>query len=205
VPPRPAETPLVLQRHHLSHLPPLKIDRTILDTRYTAGCSPGHCDATCCRLGVKIDVAHRDLILRHADEVRALMDPEQERDPARWFDDDETVDSDFPSGRCIGTRVQDNRCVFLDRAGRCVLQSATIAAARPGFDLKPFFCTAFPITLLHGTLWVDELCLEGPARCCRPAADGALNVLDVCETELRHVLGDEALEELRIAFKEDQP
>ena len=80
-----------------------------------------------------------------------------------------------------------------------------IAAARPGFDLKPFFCTAFPITLLHGTLWVDELCLEGPARCCRPAADGALSVLDVCDTELRHMLGDEGLEELRLAFKEYEP
>jgi hypothetical protein len=133
------------------------------------------------------------------------MDPEQEQDPARWFDDDETVDSDFPSGRCIGTRVHDDRCVFLDRAGRCVLQTATIGAARPGFDLKPFFCTAFPITLLHGTLWVDELCLEGPARCCRPALDGALNLLEVCESELRHVLGDDGLEELRLGFKEYGP
>jgi hypothetical protein len=86
-----------------------------------------------------------------------------------------------------------------------VLQTATIAAARPGFDLKPFFCTAFPVTLLHGTLWVDELCLEGPARCCRPAADGTLSVLDVCETELRHMLGDEGLEELRLAAKEYLP
>jgi hypothetical protein len=133
------------------------------------------------------------------------MGPDQERDPARWFDDDEAPDSDFPSGRCIGTRVHHDRCVFLDRAGRCVLQSATIAAARPGFDLKPFFCTAFPITILHGTLWVDELCLEGPVRCCRPAPDGTQAVVDVCDGELRHVLGDEGLHELRLSLKEYRP
>jgi Fe-S-cluster containining protein len=200
-PPRPAESPLVLQRHHLSHLPPLKVSWSILETRYPGGCTPGNCDATCCRLGVGVDVADRDHILMHAGLVQAAMDPDQEHDPARWFDDAETADPDFPSGRCVSTRVLDDRCVFLDRAGRCVLQTATIAAARPGFDLKPFFCTAFPITILAGTLWVDELCLEGPARCCRPAADGTLGVLEVCETELRHVLGHEGLGELRVSAR----
>jgi Fe-S-cluster containining protein len=201
-PPRPAESPLVLRRHHLSHLPPLKVSWSVLETRYPAGCSPGNCDASCCRLGVGVDVAHRDRILQHAELVQAVMGPEQERDPVRWFDDQETTDADFPSGRCVSTRVYDGRCVFLDRAGRCVLQTATTAAARPEIDLKPFFCFAFPITLLHGTLWVDELCLEGPAQCCRPAVDGTLSVLEVCETELRHVLGDEGLEELRLSAKE---
>jgi hypothetical protein len=201
-PPRPAESPLILRRHHLSHLPDVKVSWSVLETRYPAGCTPGNCDATCCRLGVGVDVAHRDRILQHADLVRAVMGPEQEHDPTRWFDDAETTDADFPSGRCVSTRVHDDRCVFLDRAGRCVLQTATIAAARPGLDLKPFFCFAFPITLLHGTLWVDELCLEGPARCCRPVSDGPLSVLEVCETELRHMLGEDGLEELRTAAKE---
>jgi hypothetical protein len=144
-----------------------------------------------------VDVAQRDQILAHADLVQRAMDGSQDRDPARWFEDTESADPDFPSGRVVGTRVRDERCVFLDSAQRCVLQTATIAAARPGLDLKPFFCAAFPITIAAGTLWIDELCLEMPAPCCRPTAGGTLGVFDVCEVELRHVLGSEGLGELR--------
>jgi hypothetical protein len=83
-----------------------------------------------------------------------------------------------------------------------VLQTVTIAAAQPGFDLKPFFCTAFPITIASGALWIDEMCLDAAAGCCRPTPGGGLGVLDVCEAELRHVLGNEGLEELRVVTKE---
>jgi hypothetical protein len=195
---RTAESPLVLRRHRLPHLPNLKVNRSVLETRYARGCSPGACDAACCRTGVLVDVAQRDLILAHADLVQRAMDGGQDRDPTRWFEDTEASDLDFPSGRVVGTRVWDDRCVFLDSAQRCVLQTATIAAARPGLDLKPFFCAAFPITIAAGTLWIDELCLEMPAPCCRPTADGTMGVLDVCEAELRHVLGSEGLRELRL-------
>ena len=93
-------------------------------------------------------------------------------------------------------------CVFLDSARRCVLQSVTIAVARPGFDLKPFFCSTFPVTITAGALWIDEMCLDAPARCCRPTLGGVSGVLDVCEAELRHTLGCEGLEELRAVVKE---
>jgi Fe-S-cluster containining protein len=181
------------------------VNRTILETRYTPGCSPGGCDGACCGTGVLVDVAQRDQILAHADLVQRAMDGSQDRDPTRWFEDTETRDPDFPSGRVVGTRVRENRCVFLDSGRRCTLQTATIAATRPGFDLKPFFCTAFPVTITAGTLWIDELCLEMPARCCRPADAGALGVLDVCQAELRHVLGSEGLEELRLLVAEPLP
>ena len=193
----PAEDGLVLRRHRLSHLPELKVHRSVLETRYAPGCSPGACVAACCQMGVGVDVAQRDQILAHAELVQRAMDPGQDRDPARWFEETETVDRDFPSGLAVGTRVRESGCVFLDSARRCALQTATIAAARPGFDLKPFFCTAFPVTIADGTLWIDELCLEMPEHCCRPTPGGTLSVLDVCESELRHVLGGAGLGELR--------
>lgn len=204
-PPRSAESPFVVRRHHLSHLPELTVSWSVLGTRYPPRSSPGNCDATCCRTGVGVDVVQRDEILAHAGLIVEAMDPGQQRDPAQWFEEAETADPDFPSGRCVGTRVHAGWCVFLDAAGRCVLQTVTRAVARPGLDLKPFFCYAFPITIAAGTLWVDELCLEGPADCCRPAADGALGVLDVCEAELRHVLGSEGLGELRRLAAEHPP
>lgn len=200
--PRSAESRVVLRRHHLSHLPDLAVNDGVLETRYAPGSWPGHCDGKCCRSGVKVDVAHRDLILAHADAIRRAMDPGQNRDVSGWFEEKETPDADFPSGRCVGTHVRSDGCVFLDSARRCVLQTVTIAAARPGFDLKPFFCSAFPITITAGALWIDEMCLDAPAGCCRPTSGGALGVLDVCEAELRHVLGNEGLEELRVVAKE---
>ena len=199
--PRSAKRRVVLRRRRPSHLPGLEVNGSIFDTRYLPGSSPGHCDGTCCRSGVKVDVAQRDEILAHADLIRRAMDPGQDQDVGGWFEETEVPDPDFPSGRCVGTQVRSERCIFLDRARRCVLQTVTIAAARPGFDLKPFFCSAFPITIAAGALWIDEMCLDAPGGCCRPTPGGGLGVLDVCETELRHVLGNEGLEELRLAAK----
>ena len=200
--PRATERRVVLRRHQLSHLPGLEVNASIVDTRYAADSSPAHCDGMCCGNGVKLDIALRDQILANADLVRDAMGPEQDADPSGWFEDTEEVDPDFPSGRCVGTQVRPTGCVFLDGARRCVLQTVTITEARPGFNLKPFFCSAFPVTIANGELWIDELCLEAPRRCCRPTPGGTRRVVDVCETELRHVLGNEGLEELRLAAKE---
>ena len=200
--PRSTRSRVALRRHHLSHLADLAIDDTIFDTRYAPGAATRHCDGMCCQSGVKVDVAQRDQILAHADPIRRAMDPGQDKDAASWFEETELLDSDFPSGRCVGTSVRGDGCVFLDSARRCVLQSVTIAVARPGFDLKPFFCSAFPVTITAGALWIDEMCLDAPARCCRPTPGSASGVLDVCEAELRHMLGSEGLEELRAVAKE---
>ena len=200
--PRSAESRVVLRRHRLSHLPALEVNSTVFETRYAPGSSPGHCDGMCCSGGVKVDVAERDRILAHADLIRRAMDPGQDQDVGGWFEEDEVADPDFPSGRCVGTQVRGNACVFLDAARRCVLQTVTMAAARPGFELKPFFCSAFPVTVADGSLWIDEMCLDAPDGCCRPTPGGPLGVLDVCEVELRHVLGNAGLEELRLAVEE---
>jgi hypothetical protein len=200
--PRSAKSRVVLRRHQLSHLPTLEVNASIVETRYAPGSSPSHCVGTCCRAGVKVDVAQRDQILAHAELIRDAMDPTQEHDVSAWFEETEVPDPDVPSGRCVGTQVHGDGCVFLDAKQRCVLQTVTLAAARPGFDLKPFFCSAFPITISAGALWIDEMCLDAPDGCCLPTPGGALGVLDVCEAELRHVLGNEGLEELRLAVEE---
>ena len=152
-----------------------------------------------------VDVAQRDQILAHAELIQQAMDASQEQDPARWFEDQERkTRTSRPAGASAPASATTGASSWT-RGGDACLQTATIAAARPGFDLKPFFCTAFPITITAGTLWMDELCLEGPARCCRPADDGAAGRLDVCEAELRHVLGSEGLGELRRLAAEHGP
>jgi hypothetical protein len=148
-----------------------------------------------------VDLGEKDRILAHADLVREAMDPDQDSDSTRWFEDNETADPDFPSGRAIGTSALGGACVFLDGAKRCVLQKATLAAKRPGFDLKPFFCTAFPIVIFEGILTLDEEDSPNHPRCCKSVPDGPRTVLDVFPMELAHVLGPEGLEELRGLFR----
>ena len=172
----------------------VRVDPELLRARYAAGCDTCRCTARCCRSGVWLDPRERDVVLDHADAVREAMDEDQPRDPRHWFSRRSKADSDFPSGRAVYTRVRNGRCVFLNRAGLCVLQKA--AAANGGVRLKPFFCTAFPVTVDHGVLTLDEgHCAERP--CCATTAGGPRTVFETCRSELRHVLGAAGVRRLR--------
>jgi hypothetical protein len=193
-----SESPLpLLARHKLSHLRELTVDPSIFEARFAAGCSMTHCNATCCRYGVMVDPMEKENILAHADLVRNAMDEGMEKDPAKWFEDEEEIDLDFPSGRAVGTRTTEHGCVFLDPQGRCILQHAAVEAGMSKFTLKPFFCFAFPITLDEGKLTVDDPDITGRKECCSMVLSGELSVLAVCEEELIHVLGNEGFEELK--------
>jgi len=187
---------LTLSRTNVPHLAPLEVSPSLLLARFGRGCATSRCDATCCALGVLVDVQQHAQILAHADIVRGVMDPEQDHDPGHWFAEELLADVDCPSGHGMSTRVEGNRCVFLNRAGRCVLQMATSALGRGGIDLKPFFCTLFPIIIDRGVLMLDPS-VRGPATCCAQCPDGELTVLDVCSAELHHALGCAGVEDLR--------
>lgn len=188
---------VTLPRTNLSHLAVLEVSPNLLTARFGRGCATSRCDATCCAHGVLVDLQQQAQILAHADVVRGLMDdPGQNADPSQWFEDEVIADADFPSGYAASTRIKDNRCSFLNRTGRCVLQMATGALGGGGIDLKPFFCTLFPVTIEHGVLMLDPN-LRGPATCCGECPDGELTVLDVCSSELYHALGHAGVQELR--------
>lgn len=179
----------------LAHLGRLTVHRSIFARRFATGCATRRCDASCCALGVLVDIREREQVLAHADLVRRLMTPGQDPDPAHWFAREERHDPDFPSGRASHTRAGPGGCVFLDAERRCSLQKASVAA---GVDLKPFFCTLFPITLSGGVLLVQEE-TDGftQAPCCGPQHGGPLTVFDVCAAELEHALGADGLATLR--------
>ena len=80
------------------------------------------------------------------------MDETQTADPAHWFEPEEQDDDDFPSGRCVGTRVLNDKCAFLDRFGRCTLQvAATRVRGLHRWALKPLFCILYPIEIRQGS------------------------------------------------------
>lgn len=193
----PKECKPVLRNHKLSHLLELKVDNDLFESRFAKGCATRNCNADCCRTGVWVDVEERNLILSKAEIVRRSMGPGQDKNPLRWFEKREFVDKDFPSGRRVGTRVRNHHCVFLDSHGRCVLQKTTIAEAEGKFDLKPFVCTAYPITIEDGTLTIDDEEVTARPQCCSVTPGGEFNVFDLCREELNYVLGAEGVQELR--------
>jgi Fe-S-cluster containining protein len=192
----------VLRRHSLKHLPELRLHESVFSCRFAAGCSTARCNALCCKEGVWADLAERAKILAHVPLIQQHMDPGQEHRPEFWFEEREVPDADFPSGFTVGTRANEQGCVFLKSDGRCVLQSAAMASGMPAYSLKPFYCVAFPVTVHEGQLMMDEPDRGARTECCTGAAGGTLSVFDVCAEELRFVLGEEGVEELREQYEQ---
>src|SRR5712671_6613906 len=83
---------------------------SIFTRRLAADCMAHRCTmvdtdheklAACCQYGCDVDLHERSAIEAHGDQSRALLRPDA-RD-ARWFDPDEEVDADYPSGRVVRT------------------------------------------------------------------------------------------------------
>ena len=187
-----------LRKHHLHHIPNLRVQRSLLGKQFASGCSMMNCNGNCCKQGVMLDVKERDRILEHTDLILRYLEPGQEHDPSGWFEE-EQADLDFPSGKAVGTRASDSGCVFLDSAGRCVLQKAAMGEGMPKFSLKPFYCVAYPVTIDQGELIIDDADFVSRNQCCSTVKDGALTMFDVCSEELEYVLGKDGLSELQSA------
>lgn len=192
-----AEKPFpVLTDHKLTHLPNLKVDPVIFSATFSHACSMQNCNATCCQGGVLLDVKEKENILSQADIVLRYMEPDQVRDPQKWFDNEEEADADYPSGRGDGTQTTDRGCVFLMRDGRCVLQYAAMQEGIPKQALKPFFCFAFPVTIDAGVLTIDDPDFTNRPECCSMISDGSQSVLEICREEFDFVLGTEGTKAL---------
>lgn len=191
------DKPMILRHHHLKHLPELNVSESIAQSRFSATCSMQNCSSECCMGGVYLDPAERDNILEHTELIQKYMEPQQEKDPSRWFDEKETVDTDFPSGKAVGTRATEAGCVFLDHSGKCVLQTAAVAEGMNRFALKPFFCVAFPVTIFKGELMVEEPDFSDRQQCCNSSPGGTKTIFDICSEELGFVIGSEGMQELK--------
>ena len=181
------------------------IDEHIFSQSFASGCSPAKCEILCCEGGVFVDTEEQKKILTHHELITMYMDESQTNDASIWFGK-EAHDADYPSGRCIETRVHNDKCVFLNAKGLCVLQVAGQRSGMGHWGLKPFFCVAFPITIENGILKVDEL-LSGDAPCCttqKSNESNAGNVVEVCEEELQYVLGVDGYTNLRLIAADRQ-
>ena len=99
----------------------------------------------CCQYGCDVDLAERAAIEARAEAVRALLRSEVKH--ARWFDPEEEVDADYPSGRVVRTEVHDGGCIFLahDRRG-CAIHRAALEGGWDMRGVKPAICRLFPLS-----------------------------------------------------------
>ncbi len=162
---------------------------------FPAGGGPCTCSAVCCEGGVFVDLQERDAILAHREIIAASMDDTQQRDPGAWFESEEHEDPDFPSGTCVSTQVINDKCTFLDGAGRCVLQTAALHAGMHRWAFKPLFCVLYPIEIASGVVSFDNM-LQDDQSCCSVLPEFEVPLYQACREEIVHLVGEEGYTEM---------
>ena len=186
----------------------LKVDRYTMSGELFAkgfpdGGGPCACSSACCEGGVFVDVKEREAIIAHRELIARHMDDTQSTDPGRWFEAAVAEDPDFPSGQCVGTQVVNDKCAFLDGAGRCSLQRAAVAAGMHKWAIKPLFCILYPIEISNNTVSFDGM-LQDEYSCCSIGPAFAVPLFQACREELVHLVGEEgftAMEEHYAALR----
>lgn len=167
---------------------------------FPSGRGPCGCSSTCCRGGVYADLGERDVILAHKEMITKYLDETQLSDDTLWFEREESVDTDFPSGRSIGTTEHNGKCVFLDREGRCSLQVAAVQEGMDRWAIKPLFCILFPIEITNGVVSFDDL-LQDEQPCCSIDEKFDVPMFRACREELTHLLGEEGYNALEAHYE----
>ena len=109
----------------------------------------------CCQYGCDVDLRERAAIEARADQIRGLL--RDEAQGAAWFETEETVDADYPSGRVVRTKVHGDGCILLahDRRG-CAIHRASIEGGWDVRGVKPAICRLFPVSYEHDEIFLAE-------------------------------------------------
>ena len=169
----------------------------LFDNGYPAGQSPCSCASQCCEGGVNIDLREQEVILAHQDQIARQMDETQTRDVSAWFEKEIQEDADYPSGYSVGTEVHGDKCVFLDKMGRCAIQLAAVAEGLDRWAWKPMYCVLYPIEISEGMVSFNPM-LQGEQQCCSVRKAFQIPLFMACRAEIVHLIGEEgfaALEE----------
>jgi len=138
----------------------------------------------CCQSGCDVDVGERDAINAKAGDIAPLLRAEVKGLP--WFDTDEVVDADYPSGRVVRTKTWNDGCIFLahDRRG-CAIHRASIEKGWDFHGIKPNICRLFPLSYMTDTIVVAD---EYPDYSC--AHGGGITLYRFARTDLGAIFGD---------------
>ncbi len=174
-----------------------KIDALVFTAGFVPFCNVPVCRGNCCYWGVYVDVKERDKILSYKDLILKYMDETQPKDIEQWFEKEEYDDTDFPSGKCVGTNIYNDKCAFLTKEGYCILQITAVENGMHKWALKPFYCCIYPLTFGEGVLTYDDGHAEDLPYCGISAKHNhAGPVIEICKEEFTYVLGEDGYAEL---------
>lgn len=109
----------------------------------------------CCQYGCDVDLHERAAIEARAGEIRTLLRAEVK--DARWFDPEEEVDADYPSGRVVRTEVHAGGCIFLAHDHRgCAIHRASLEGGWDFRGVKPAICRLFPVSYEGDAIVIAE-------------------------------------------------
>jgi Fe-S-cluster containining protein len=109
----------------------------------------------CCQYGCDVDLGERSNILAKRDDIRGLL--RDEAKDATWFEAEEEIDPDYPSGKAVRTATLDGGCIFLahDKRG-CAIHRASVERGWDFRGTKPAICRLFPLTYEREWIGIAE-------------------------------------------------
>jgi Fe-S-cluster containining protein len=169
------------------------VDTEIFEFTYFMHCMQcTFCNDQCCEYGADIDLLNVDRIMKYSDELEKFTGIKQED----WFDRGlQRWDHEYPGGDFARTAyvIAKDSCVFLNRKNRgCMLHSFALNKGIDYHELKPFFCTLFPVTYFEGVLCTPEEIDEKSLAC----MGSGPTLYEGARNEIKYYFGDEIIDEL---------
>lgn len=169
------------------------VDSEIFEYTYFMHCMQcTFCNDQCCSYGADIDMLNVDRIMKNADELETFTGIKR----SEWFDDDEKKwDHEYPGHDYTRTSYVEKKdsCVFLKKDSRgCMLHSFALDKGIDYHELKPFFCTLFPVTYFEGTFCIPEEIEEKSLACLGSGPSLYRGARD----EIKYYFGEEIITEL---------
>lgn len=161
-----------------------RVESRIFTDRYFTHCLQcGFCHDWCCTHGVDVELPRVEAILRHAPALEAYTGVPRDR----WFEPGVERDPDFPGGGARRTRVENGRCVFLNRAGRgCRIHAFCVERGMDYHDLKSIVDCLFPVTFAGDLLCAADEVADGELVC----MDQGPTLYRGARAELAYYFGD---------------
>lgn len=181
------------------------VDTDIFDLTYFMHCMEcTFCKDQCCEWGADIDMVNVRRIMEHEKELEEFTGIKS----GRWFDESEKKwDAEYPGGDYMRTTYDEEKdyCIFLNAKSRgCMLHSYALSKGMDYHEIKPFFCSLFPVTYFDGVLLTPEEIDEKLTAC---LGDGPTLYTGARE-EIRYYFGDEIvaeLDELQAEWRKNHP
>jgi len=142
------------------------VDSDIFEVTYFMKCMEcNFCKDQCCEWGADIDMQNVERLMKYKDELEQFTGIKSDK----WFDESEKgTDYEYPGNEYMRTMFDEEKdaCIFLNTKSRgCMIHSFALSKGIDYHEIKPTFCSLFPVTYMDGVLMTPEEIDEGLTAC----------------------------------------